>query len=112
MCIETRAFLALLRDLLGDSASTRELASDNATDWITGYSNVQSEILVSILLWIAEQESDETALEAELHAAAEIAENAGITRNALLALDAIDRQKLTGSAVEHYEYLRSLSSGN
>ncbi|MFC9435732.1 hypothetical protein [Nocardia sp. NPDC057030] len=108
MQIRTVEFISLLRKLLSESAETRARASDATTDWVSEYSRQQAHTVVSILLWLAEQESDENALETELNAAAELAGNREIDRETLLATTAIDPRKLTGSSIEHYDYLISL----
>ncbi|GAA5079800.1 hypothetical protein [Nocardia iowensis] len=112
MSIQTADFLALLRALLDQKASGRARASDDATDWVNGYSDRQAETLVAVLLWLAEHESDQNALEAELHAATEIVENRDVDPRILREARALDPSKITIATSEYYNYLISLAKAS
>lgn len=105
MSVDTEDYLRLVRALLGDSAAQRERAADESTDWVSSYDPQQASTLIHVLLWAAEVETSPGATESELNAVCAVVD-AGAAKTDLSALLArIDRSKLSGSAIEHFDSL-------
>ncbi|WP_067723019.1 hypothetical protein [Nocardia yamanashiensis] len=103
--MDTEDYLKLIRALLDDSPESRDRAADECTDQIGAYDPEQETTLLHMLLWSAQVETSPTAMESELNAACAIV-SAGAPSSTIAApLSRIDRSKLTGSAIEHYDYL-------
>jgi hypothetical protein len=112
MTAGTARLIELLRDLLATSAESRGLAADSVIDWLAAFGVREAAVVSQILLWLARVEQDGTAMEAELHALAEMAEHGLVPADVLSEVRELPRASLQGSAVEHYDYLRSLSADN
>ncbi|MFI7001290.1 hypothetical protein [Nocardia sp. NPDC050175] len=111
MSIETRVFLGVLRGMLSGFAAARERACDEVTDLTAEWSAQQTGVLVAVMCWLAAEESDPDAFEAELHAVSELVENREVERRDFQGVLAVDRNKLSGSTVEYFDYLVSMLEG-
>ncbi|MEU0544705.1 hypothetical protein ABZ319_33005 [Nocardia sp. NPDC005978] len=105
MPVDTADYLGLIRALLGDLPESRDRAADECTDLIGAYDPEQITTLLHVLLWSAQVETSPTAMESELHAACEIVSAGAPTDKIAAVLARIDRSRLSGSAIEHYDYL-------
>ncbi|WP_280393146.1 hypothetical protein [Nocardia brasiliensis] len=105
MLVGTECYLALLRALLGDSPENRERAADECTDLVGAYEPEQETTLLHVLLWSAEVETSANAMESELNAVSAIVSARSPSSKISTLLSRIDRSQLSGSAVEHYDYL-------
>jgi hypothetical protein len=101
-----------VRDLLGKlvagSTEVRGQAADSVTDWTKSFERHDAAIVSRMLVWLATVESDDAAREAQLHALAELAEYDLVPSDVLVDVGQLTRDELHGSAVEHFDYLRSL----
>ncbi|NNH72969.1 hypothetical protein HLB23_24435 [Nocardia uniformis] len=107
MSIEARAILTLVSNLAGGSATARATASDEVTDWTGSFTPQQANVLTSLLLWLASVESDPTALEAELHAAAELVENCSIDPTVINDVHLLNPETLPAPLHEYRDFLLS-----
>lgn len=98
----------LLRNMLLLEGSERSLAVDALTDYLDALSSQEGQVFAQVILWMVTYEADAEALEAELHALAELAEAGLIDREALGQLHSVQRSRLMGSSLEHFDYLIGL----
>jgi hypothetical protein len=101
--------LDLLSRLVSTSADSRSMAADSVTDWLRSFDIPEAAVISQVLQWLASVETDDAAREAQLHALAELAEHDLVPASVLAEAGKMSRAVLHGSAVEHYDYLRSLS---
>lgn len=104
-----------IRELLGQlvdaSPDARSLAADSVTDLIHSFDKSEAAILSRVLLWLALEEPGVAAREAQLHALAELAEWGLVPAEVLRDVGELAHRDLSGSSVEHFEYLESLRTG-
>lgn len=98
----------LLRNMLLLEGSERSLAVDALTDYLDALSSQEAQVFAQVILWMVTYEANAEALEAELHALAELAEAGLIDREALGQLHSVQRSRLMGSSLEHFDYLIGL----
>ncbi|MFE6861014.1 hypothetical protein [Nocardia sp. NPDC057668] len=103
--VGTADYLELIRGLLCDSPERRDRAADECTDQIGAYDLAQRTTLLHVLLWSAQVETSPAAMESELNAACAIVDSGAPSGTIAAVLSGIDRSKLSGSAIEHYDYL-------
>jgi hypothetical protein len=111
MSVGISRVLELLRSLVAPSVDTRGTAADSVTDWTRALDSTEAVIISRVLLWLALVESDDTAKEAQLHALAELAEFGLVPADVLADVGQLPATGLHGSSVEHFDYLRSLQTG-
>jgi hypothetical protein len=110
--IGTVLMMNLLRGLLAESAEGRAMAADSVVDLLKSYEPSEAAVVSIVLAWLAGNEADEVALEAQLHAISELAEHGLVPFAALESVSHLSRGQLRGSSLEYYEYLSSqLSPG-
>jgi hypothetical protein len=101
-----------IRDLIGrlaaESARDRGTAADSVTDWTQSFDESEASVISRVLLWLSIAESDEGAKEAQLHALAELAEWELVPVEVLRDVGQLAGTGLSGSSIEHFEYLDSL----
>ena len=101
--------LQLLGEIFTPSGEQRALAVDSVNDWLGAFDDMEVRVVSQILVWLVREERHGGAREAELHALAEMGE-AGLLHPLLLAqLREASLEGLTGSMLEDYEYLASLT---
>lgn len=64
----------LICQMLAAPAGVRSMAADRVTDWIQSFDKSEAAVLSRVLLWLALEESDDKAREAQIHALAKLAE--------------------------------------
>jgi hypothetical protein len=97
----------LLEQLLAPSADSRALAADSVTDWTRSFGKTEASIISRVLLWLALEETEATATEAQLHALAELTEWDLVPADVLHEAGQLSRADLRGSSIEYYDYLVS-----
>ena len=83
---------------------------EDRSDWITSFDVQEAAVVSRVLVWLALEETDDAALEAQLHALAELAEWDLVPNDVLRDLGQLSHADLHGSSVEHFKYLMSLQT--
>lgn len=100
----------LLAQLADESADVRSVAADGVTDWPSSFDKSEAAVISRVLLWLALEEPADEAREAQLHALAELAEWGLVPAEVLRDIAELADRGLSGSSLEHFEYLQSLRS--
>lgn len=106
MSVSAVFLVQLLRSMLVLEGSKRSLAVDALTDHVPALSSPEGAAFAQVLVWLVAGEADAEAVESELHALAELAEAGLVDETVLHQLGSVGaRARLTGSALEHFDYL-------
>lgn len=111
MSVGVSRILELLGQLVAASADARGVAADSVTDWTRSYDGTEAAIISRVLLWLALAETDDTAREAQLNALADLAAHDLVPAEVLGDVAQLPSAGLHGSSIEHFDYLRSLHTG-
>jgi hypothetical protein len=103
--------LQILRGLSDGGSFARQEAAAVSADLAESMSDHEAVVVGTVLAWTSIDEQDPEALEAELHALATFVEWDRLPTFVLAEIAPLDRDRLGGSALEHYEYLTSRLGG-
>lgn len=108
MAVDSDRIRELLGQLVAAPADARSIAADSVTGWTQSFDKSEAAVLSRVLLWLALAESDDAARESQLHALAELAEWDLVPADVLRDVSRLAHGGLSGSSIEHFEYLESL----
>lgn len=109
MTLGTEAVRQLLAELASPDHDARARAADSVVDWINSYSADEGAEVGRTLIALAHRESDPRALEALLHALAELAESDLLGPGDILVAARVSRNG-DPSVDEYLDYLTELAS--
>ncbi|MGD7789382.1 hypothetical protein ACQCX2_13785 [Propionibacteriaceae bacterium Y1700] len=105
MSVGSDDFIKIIRNVAHADSGQRAEAADASVDWSEEYDEDVRSALAMVLAGLAVAEVDSVAQEAQLNALATLAGISSLPRTASVWLTSMDREALSGSAVDHWDEL-------